>query len=155
MGEHLGRLAEQVAKGVDEVNARLIDEEPRVIAEEGLATEIGPLSPSIAQAHEKVHVRELANRACHLNRLGRAVPRLPSPVLVDHEPHARRSRTVHDPAARLQRGCQGLLTDDVDSAPGSFGTHLFVRVGRRDDVDEVRALAIEHLPPVGVVARHA
>ena len=109
-------LAQQEAERIDEVDSRLVHQQARVVAKERLAVEIRILAPAIPHAHQKVNMGEFANRARLLDLADLAVPRLPPPVLMDHEADAGRSRRLHNAAAGLEVRRQGLLADDGDSA---------------------------------------
>src|SRR5262245_14513720 len=98
---------------------------------------------------------EFADGSGLLNLFDLAIPGLPAPVLMDHEAHAGSLRRFDDPAARLERGRERLLAHDVNSTRGSMAAHLLVGGGRSDDVDESRALPVDHLAPVRVAARDA
>ena len=56
-------LAEEIAERVDEVDARLVDEQARVVAEERLAREVGVLGPPVARSQPEVDGEDLAERA--------------------------------------------------------------------------------------------
>src|SRR5580704_11171178 len=79
---YLLHFAQKVMECIDEVDAGFVDQETRVVAEEGLPVEIGALAPSIAESGHQVDLCEFADRALALHLLDLAIPRLPSEILV-------------------------------------------------------------------------
>ena len=83
-----------------------------------------------------------------------SMPRLESEVVVHHEANAV-GRSPGDNRPRLvQGGRERLLADDVYSTFTCHRTQLLMRLRRRDDVDEIRPFAVEHLGGIGVYLRH-
>lgn len=138
-------LAEEEAEGVEEVDAGLEDEEAFVVAEEGLAGEVGVVAPAIAEAGVDVAVEEVADGVGFEEFLDFAIPGLPAPVLVDHAADAGFCDEVGEFEGFVPGGGEGFLADDGDAEFGGDLAELEVGFGRGDDVDEVGLFGFEHL----------
>ncbi len=131
------------------MDAGFEDEEALVFAEEGLAGEVGVVAPAIAEAGVDVAVEDVADRVGLEEFFDFAVPRLPAPVLVDHEADAGFLDEVGELEGFVPGGGEGFLTDDDDAEFGSDLAELKVGVGRGDDVDEVGLFGEEHFAELG------
>ena len=61
---HARDLAAQVAKRVDEVDARFVDQQTRHRAKIGLTGQVGVIAPAVAHPHAKGQRMKLARRSC-------------------------------------------------------------------------------------------
>lgn len=145
VGVDLGDLAEEEAKGVEEVDAGLEDEEAFVVAEEGLAREVGVVAPAIAEAGVDVAVEDLADGIGFEELFDFAIPGLPAPVLVDHAADARFFDEVGKLEGLVPGGGEGFLADDGDAEFGGDLAELEVGFGWGDDVDKIGFFRFEHL----------
>src|SRR5262245_11444342 len=99
----LRHFAKQIPERIDEVDARLIDQQSRVATKKRLPIEIRVVSPPVAHAHQEMDMGEGSGRSRTLDTLDLAIPGLPAPVLMHHEAHARRARHLHDAARAVER----------------------------------------------------
>ena len=116
-------LADQVPEGVEQVDQRLVHEQPRHLREVRLGGVRGRAA-AVAGPPEERRLHHPAEVARVEDPLRLAVPRLPPPVLVDQQADPRRlARLTHRHAVGRGRGHR-LLADDVRSAgrpPGGSG----------------------------------
>ena len=96
-----------------------------------------------------VVVKALSDSARRDQRPDLAVPALPTPVLVDHQPHSRAGGVVHDPARLFPTRSDRLLQQDRNPSHGGCAHQVQVGGRARDDVDEVRLDLVEHF--LGIV----
>ena len=118
----------EIAECVDVMHAGLIDKQAWVIAEIGLARDVGVLSPAIAHAGAEMKRMQLVTDGPGIDEaLDLAMPRLEAEVLMHDEAHVCGSGIGDDFTGNLYRGTEGLLTNDIDTALGSFRTYFPMR----------------------------
>src|SRR4051812_38266521 len=99
-----GDFPAEIAEGVEEVDAGLVDEQSRVRAKEGLARQVGVTLPAVAHAHAQRDREQFTDRSGIELPAHFAVPRLPAKVLMDHEADAGTARGFDDGDTLLPRG---------------------------------------------------
>src|SRR5260370_42469461 len=90
---HRFDLAKQKARGVDVMNQSLIDQEPAELPEVRLLR-IWLVSNPIARSRAKPVSDEIANVSPRDHLMRHPVPGLPSPILVNHQPHTGRFSNI-------------------------------------------------------------
>ena len=71
---------------------------------------------------------------------------------MDHQPDPGAFRIPDERDGVRKSGSQGLLTEHMNASLPRETADVAVRVRRRDDIDEIRALSVEHLGDVGIDA---
>ena len=148
-------VAEEKPKGVDEMDPGLVDQQPRIVAEKGLAVQVGVLPPTVAHAHLEIGEGDRADGAPVHDLLDLPVPGLPAPVVVDHEGNVVRLGQRHQLPARIHRGRQRLLADHGDVPPGGETHDLRVCGRRAQNIDEIRLFGGDHFPEIAVAVGNA
>jgi hypothetical protein len=97
---------------------------------------------------------EVADCAPGRYLLDLAIPWLPSPVLVNHESHARRVGIFNDSLTGFEVVGQRFLANDVHLPLSGIGANFRMAMRRRDDIDEVRTLDVDRASPIAIVARY-
>ena len=138
-------FAKEEAEGVEKMDAGLEDEETLVFAKKGLASKVGIVSPTIAEARVDITVEDVPDGIGLKEFFDFAIPWLPSPVLVDHTADAGFMNDLGKLEGLVPSGRERLLTNDGDSQFRGNFAKLEMSFGRSDDIDEVRLLGFEHL----------
>ena len=86
MGVNGFDLTAQIAKSIQEMDARFVDEQSRIVAKERLPCHVSVFLPAIAHTHEYGNRVKIADSSRIYLALDFPIPRLPAPVFVHHKP---------------------------------------------------------------------